>query len=449
MAMADAGTRAEGDLELRAGNGTALATLMGLAPALRADGVPVSARLKLGLEGSTISLDKLALQIGGSRLTGKITLSGGADGRRRIDASLGTEEIAVATLLSPLVDLRFGAAGAAEAVLLGQHIPWPDEPFSAPVFDAFEGQIRLNAKRLTLADGMAVEGAKLNVVLQPGKIEVKDLEGAALGGEVKATVSIEKAPAGAEVRGTFAIGLMLEEISGARPPRARGPMIARVEFAGRGVSPRAVVSGLRGEGTATFDDARLPGLAPDAVVAAADAALRAAPGKLAPTLRQTLAAGLGAGSLPVGQASFGLEIADGLVRSRPLVIDAGPGRVSGTARLDLKTLKLDSQWRLEARMPGGDAAAKTLPAVVVSYRAPVAALGAAELQIDTAVLEQELAARKIELDMEELERLRKLNEAESLRKAPVPAIPPESLSPVPGAPAIPPFGHEVRPGSPG
>ena len=449
VAIADAGTKAEGELELRAGNGTALAALAGLAPALRIDGVPVSARMRLGLDGTTINMDKLALQVGGSRLSGKIAFSAGADNRRRIDATLGTEEIAVGTLLSPLLDLRFGAAGAAEAVLLGHPIPWPDEPFSASVFDAFEGQIRLNAKRLKLADGMAVEGAKINVVLQPGKIEVKEIDGAALGGEVKAAISIEKAPAGVEVRGTFAIGLMLEELPGARPPRASGPMIGRVEFAGRGLSPRAVVSALQGEGSITFDDARLPGLAPGAVAAAAEAALKAEPGKLAPTLRRVLGTGLATGSLPVGQSSFGLEIADGLVRSRPLVIDAGEGRASGTARLDLKTLKLDSQWRLEAKLPGGDAAAKSLPAVVVSYRAPIATLGAAELQIDTAVLEQELAARKIERDMEELERLRKLNEADPLRKAPVPATPAEGPPPGPGAPAIPPFGHEVRPGTPG
>ena len=449
VTMTDAATRADGDLELRAGNGTALASLLGLAPALRADGVPVSAKAKLGLDGSTVSLDKLALQVGASRMSGKIALSGGSDGRRRVDAELSApEEISVPTLLSPLVDLRFGAAGAAEAVLLGRPIPWPDEPFSAAMFDAFEGQVRLNAKRLTLVDGMGVEGAKLHVVLQPGRIEVKELDGATLGGEIKASVSFEKAPAGAEVRGSFAIGLMLEEIPGARSPRASGPMIARVEFAGRGLSPWAVVSALTGEGNVSFDDAKLPGLAPGAVAAAADAAVRAEPGKLAPTLRQVLSAGLGTASLPTGQASSGLEIVDGVVRSRPLVMDTSEGRASGTAKLDLKTLKLNSQWRLEARMPAGGAAAKPLPAAVVSYRAPLATLGAAELQIDTAVLEQELAARKIERDMEELERLRKLNEA---GRPPVPAPTPAGSPPPsgPAAPPIPPFGHEVRPGAPG
>jgi hypothetical protein len=447
VTITDVATRADGDLEVRAGNGAALASLVGLAPTLRADGVPVSAKAKLGLDGTTISLDKLALQVGASRLSGKIALSGGKDGRRRVDAALSTEEISVPTLLSPLVDLRFGAAGAAEAVLLGRPIPWPDEPFSAAVFDAFEGHVRLNAKRLMLVDGMGLEGAKLSVVFQPGKVEVKELEGSALGGEVKAAVSFEKAGAGAEVRGNFAIGLLLDEIPGARAPRAAGPMFARVQFAGRGLSPRAVVSALTGEGTVAFDDAKLPGLAPGAVTAAAEAAVRAESGKLTPTLRQTLSAGLGTGNLPTGQANSALEIADGVVRSRPLVIETGEGRASGTAKLDLKTLKFDSQWRLEGRMPTGDAAARPLPAAVVSYRAPLASLGAAELQIDTAVLEQELAARKIERDMEELERLRKLNE---VRPPPVPpAAPAQAPPPAPGTPAIPPFGHEVRPGAPG
>jgi hypothetical protein len=84
--------------------------------------------------------------------------------------------------------------------------------------------------------------------------------------------------------------------------------------------------------------------------------------------------------------------------------------------------------------------------VVVSYRAPLAALSTAETQIDTAALEQELSARRIERDMEELERLRKLNEGDPMRKALDPTLP----GPPPTGPgAVPPFGHEVRPGSPG
>ncbi len=446
VVLAEAGTKAEGDLEARASSGTALAALAGLTPALRADGVPVSARLRLAVDASTISMDKLALQIGGSRLSGKIALSG--TDRRRIDASLSTDDVSVGTLLSPLLDLRFGAAGAAEAVLLGRPNPWPDEPFSASALGAFEGQIRLSCRRLTLAEGMALERAKANILLKPGRVEATEIAGTALGGEFKATLSIEKVPAGAEVHGTLGFGIALDEVRGPGQPRASGPMKGRIEFAGRGVSPRAVMSALQGEGSIAFGEAHLPGLAPGAILPATEAALKAEAGKLAPTLRRTLAAGLGTSSLPLGHATLALEIVDGQVRSKPLLVETSEGRTSGTARLDLKGLTLDSQWRLEARLVDLGAAAKLLPAVTVSYRAPLATLSAAEPQIDTSALEQELSARKIERDLEELERLRRFNEADPLRKPSEPAAPSQAVPPGPVAP-VPPFGHEVRPGAPG
>jgi hypothetical protein len=223
-------------------------------------------------------------------------------------------------------------------------------------------------------------------------------------------------------------------------------MTGRIEFAGRGLSPRAVVAALQGEGSVGFAEGKLPVLTPGIITVAADAALKAEPGKLAGVVRQTLASGLGAGALPLRRATVSLEIADGQVRSGPLVVETSEGRSSATARLDLKTLKLDSQGRVEGNAPVPGAAASVLPAVVVSYRAPLAALSTAETRIDTAALEQELSARRIERDMEELERLRKLNEGDPMRKALDPTLP--GLPPT-GPGAVPPFGHEVRPGAPG
>ena len=108
-----------------------------------------------------------------------------AEGRRRVDATLNADDITLASLMGPLVDRRFSAASAAEAVL-GQQSPWPDEPFNAAVLDAFEGQIRLSSKRLTLTEGMALERAKVNVALQPGRVDVTEISGSAPGGDIKA-----------------------------------------------------------------------------------------------------------------------------------------------------------------------------------------------------------------------------------------------------------------------
>ncbi|HEX5959607.1 MAG TPA: AsmA family protein, partial [Hyphomicrobiaceae bacterium] len=459
--------KADGDLEVQAGDGTVLATLVGLAPTLRADGVPVAARLKLALDGSAISMDKLALQLGERRLTGRIALAPAASGERRhVDAELGLNEISVATLLGPLLDLRFGAASAAEAALTGQQIPWPDEPFSASAFDAFEGQIKLHSKRLTLTDGMALDDARLHVVLQPGKIEAKEIVGTALGGKVKATARIEKAAAGAEVHGTLGFGIALEEIAGARPSKAApeatakaaGPVSGTLQFSGRGLSPRAVIAALQGTGSIAFDDATLPGLSPAAIATATEAALKAESGKLGTTLRQALGGALSAENLLVGQASYPLEIVDGEVRSKSLLVETDQGRTIGSARLDLNTLNLDSQWRLEAR--SADPSAKALPPAIVSYRAPISSLAAAQQQIDTTALEQELSARKIERDLEELEKWRRIKESDPANApaAPAPLAPAAGQPaqsplqpplPVPAAPMIPPPAPNLQPATPG
>ena len=450
VVIAEAGPKAEGDLEVRAGNGTVLAMLAGLAPPLRADGVPVNARLKLALDGSTIGIDKLALQVGGSRLSGQMTISAVA-GRRRVEASLDADEISLAKLLSPLLDQRFAVAGVAEAAILGRQTLWPEEPFSGAMLEGFEGQIRLSSKRLMLAEGVALQRAKLNVVLQPGKIDVRELVGAGLGGQFKAALSIEKAPAGAEVRGTLDFGIALEELPGSSPPRAIGPMNGTIAFAGRGLSPRAIISALQGEGSIMFGEAKLTALWPGAIDAAADAALKAETGKLASAVRQALASGLAAGTLVLKQKALALEIADGQLRTKSLVVDTGEGRTSGTARLDLRALTLDSQWRLEANAPAAGKAGKPLPAVTVSYRGSITALGAIEPQIDAVALEQELADRKIAHGMEELKRLeeqRKLNDADGLRKPAEQPPPAQRPPPMPGVPVVP-SGRELRPGSPG
>ena len=447
LRMGDAGAKADGDLELRAGNAAPLMTLAGLAPPLRADGVPISGKLKLAVEGSSIGIDKLTLQAGAARLSGRLALAD-AGGRRRIDASLATDEASVPGLLGLLLDQRHAAAGIAEAILHGRKNPWPDEPFSASVLDGFEGQIVLTSRRLTVAEGLALDRAKITAVLQPGKLEVKEIVGSGLGGEIKAALSIDKAAAGAEVRGKLDFRVQLEEIAAGGPGSASGAMNGSISFSGRGLSPRALMAALQGKGSVTFGtEAKLATLWPGAVSAAADAALKAEAGKLSATLRQRLAAGLSVAGLALERKAAALELADGQLRLKALVIDTDAGRASGAVRLDLGGLTLDSQWRLEATGPDG----KPLPQVNVSYRGALAALGALEPQIDAAALEQELAGRRIAQDMEELERLRKLeeqrrlDEAERVRKQfeRLPPIPP----PPPAGPLAP--NRETPPAKPG
>ena len=83
-----------------------------------------------------------------------------------------------------------------------------------------------------------------------------------------------------------------------------------------------------------------------------------------------------------------------------------------------------------------------LPAATVQYRGPVTALGALEPRFNTDAIERELTARKMERDLEDLERLRQVDEsrrrseAERLREQP-------DQRPT-GRPLTPPTGRSSR-----
>jgi hypothetical protein len=394
VTAAEAGTKATGELEFRAENGAAVVALAGLSPPLKVDGLPISGRLNLNLADGTVGIEKMSASVGGGRLAGRIKLSQSGE-RRHIDATLDADDTSIARLLAPMLDQRLAITGAAEAAISGRHSVWPDEPFSAPALDAFIGTIRLDTRRLTLTDGIVLNGAKLAITLEPGKIEIEDIAGKGLGGQFKARLTLAKAPAGAELRGSLSFGAELAAFSDGAPPRASGTVSGKLDFAGRGLSPRAVMQTLQGQGRIDFGEAKLDTLWPGAIPLAVDAAIKAEPDKLAAAVRRGLAAGLSTGNLPLGQKMLALELADGQLRVKSFAVDTREGRATGIASLDLKSLTFDSQWRLEAKAGVAGAGGKPLPAVTIFYSGPAAALGALEARIDSSALEQEIFTRKI------------------------------------------------------
>ncbi len=444
LVAAETGPTASGDLDIKAADAGRMAALAGLGPALRLSGVPLAGSLKLLATGSTVAVDRMVLKLGGSDVKGQLALSGAGE-VRRVEARLDIDEVSVPRLLSPLLDPRLAAASAAEAAVTGQSSPWPDEPFDAAALEAFEGTVRLNTGRLTLAEGIGIDRAAIDVALQRGRVEVTRIEGACLGGGCSASLRIDKAAAGVDLAGRLRIaGGSLAAIAG---QSTAGTVSGEISFAGKGTSPRAALSVLQGSGTLALAQARLTALWPGAIGQAADAALKTDPDSLPGVVRRALASSLAGGTLPLPE-SFALEIADGRLRVKPRALETPEGRATGSSSLDLKTLTFESDWRLEQKQSPA-AGAKPLPAVTVSYRGPIAALGRLAPRIGSEALERELAVRRMERDVEELERLRKLDEARrredaerqrrQLEQAPLPPTPP---APVPVAPA-------ARPAAPG
>ena len=330
LVFAEAGNSATGDLDIKAADGGRFAALAGLSPPLRLDGLPVAGSLNIAVDSKKIVLDRLALNINGGDVKGHLSIANTGE-RRRLETRLDIDELAIPRMLALLQDQRLAVAALAETAVSGRQSVWSDEPFDAAVLDGFEGNIKLNAKRLLLADGMGLGPASIDIALKGGKVEVKQLEGACLGGRCSAIVTIAKAAAGVDVSGSLSVsGATIAALagSGAGKPRASGTISGEFNFSGKGTSPRGVFSVLQGGGTLALGDAKLGTLWPGAIAKAVDAALKSDPDSLPATLKRTLADNLAGGELPL-PARIGVEIADGRLAAKPFAIDAARGARAG------------------------------------------------------------------------------------------------------------------------
>jgi hypothetical protein len=414
VSLKDTGNKFGGDLEIKGADVARVATIAGLTPPLKVDALPMSGSMKISASDGALDLDRMSLLIGGSELRGKLSLAPAGE-RHRVAAQLTVGQLSVARLLGPVLDQRLAITGTVEQALSGQQSPWPDEPFDTAVLDGFEGSIKLDASRLTLTPLLGLDHASLDIGLAPGKLDVKQVAGDIPGGRLQASFALERRPGSIELTGGANVEATLEALAPARAgntPRAVGPLKAAVEFSARGGNPRALMAALQGKGTVEIGDARLATLWPGALGTAIEAAMKVEADRVGPTLRQQLLDGLAEGQLPLGPGTVAVDIVDGQLRSKPIVADTDQGRASGTANLDLRSFAFDSEWRLERKRANDKIDEKAaLPAAIVQYRGPVTALSALETRIGTDALERELTARKMELDLEELERLRQADEA--------------------------------------
>jgi hypothetical protein len=161
----------------------------------------------------------------------------------------------------------------------------------------------------------------------------------------------------------------------------------------------------------------------------------------------------------VGPRTIPIEIADGAAKLALVTLDSDAGTTKVETTIDLASLVVDSAWLAEPKAPDVVQADKprggALPSVGIVYTGPLANAWALESRITAEPLERELSIRKMELDADQLERLRNAD-AERARRdderrraleadqgsivpppvapAPVPAAP---LAPQPSANAVP------------
>jgi uncharacterized protein involved in outer membrane biogenesis len=386
---------------------TALGKSSGLA------GVPLAGRIGLKLSDKRLRLDSDDLALADARLRGIVDLDY-SKSLTRLDARLTASRVDLSRALIPILDESALAAVTPEA---RAHTVswWPEAPFDFDRLDGFEGTIAIDTPEFVIANGVALRSARLESTIKQGNLDIRLVEAAALGGKATARVTLAKAPAGAALKGNVRIDgaeLVNTTPDGRMPPLA-GRLQLSLDVTGAALTARGLIASLGGSGEVRLTEGVLSQLSSSAIVDASEAVLgphgTLAPGHLEKAVRERL----GAERISLGRRRIPLVVTDGHVRTAPIVAETKAGRVTGTTMIDLDTQRVDSEWKLDganvAQRPGAKPRGP-LPTVTVIWAGPLAKLAALEPQVHVDALERELSVRRMEVEVDELERLRRLDE---------------------------------------
>jgi uncharacterized protein involved in outer membrane biogenesis len=385
-----------------------------------------------------------------------------ADDASTVTADISAEHGSVAALLAPFTDAPAAAApsptpaDASPAPASPPDAPietsasnespkpiWSDEGFAFASIKKFKGKVTARFKTFQLDEGLGLDNALLEASLSPNLIHVSRLEGDVAGGRFKGAVELEKKEGGVNLAGALRIDGAHAGVGEAAPDREQPKAGISLQFSSRAQSPLGLIAALSGQGEIELGAVSLPGMTPRSVNQTSEDVLSGKTPNTADSLSEALVAAIAGSEVPVGPRKIPLRIVDGAARIDAFTVntDAGSTRIETT--VDLQTMRLDSEWRVQPRGSGHSG----LPVVQAIYVGPLRDLATLQPKILTGPLERELTVRKMERDVDKLEQLRKSDEErsrqhmltqppiEATRPTPAKASPPPAATPAPAPPA--------------
>jgi hypothetical protein len=198
-------------------------------------------------------------------------------------------------------------------------------------------------------------------------------------------------------------------------PVASGLVDISVDASGRGRSMAGLVSSITGSGSLGVRDSQLNGINSAALAAVA----RLAEAEDEPQDdqgREIFATQFNAGTLEFGSAAASLTIEGGIVETGTVSVETGNTAVLAEASVDLKTLSLTSNWTIRALEQG--VAEDQQPFVRLVFTGPVTR---PERQVDLRPLLDLVQTRRMQKQLDELDRLQREQRAEPTGALPSPS----------------------------
>ena len=316
----------------------------GFKPEKRAAG-PFSVSAKVGGAGLDFKLDKFAARLGQARLTGAATLSLAAL-RPLLKADLKGDEIIVDHFLpgpGPQNKTTKGKrSGSRAPVNAGP--PWSDKPIDIEMLKLIDADLRIRAGAIAWRR-WRVAGPRLDLTLDNGRIDMRRLTGAMVGGSFHMTGGVAApAKAGGAVRTRLDFDVARMDLkqamfNAADIDIAKGKVNFKMSLSGKGATSRAIARSLAGSGSLTASEGAVSGF-DLARVNQRISKLSDAVSLL--TLLQTAMAG---GTTRFSKLSGTFAVKGGVLRSNDVSIIADGGTGAGKLMVDIGRWLMDGDVR--------------------------------------------------------------------------------------------------------
>jgi uncharacterized protein involved in outer membrane biogenesis len=414
----------DGEIRVRASDvGRAVKALSGRSRSVL-DGITAIGSAAVSLAAGKGTIETSRMTIGGTVIGAKLSLATGAAGTYALEGAVTADRLSLPWVLATLTDDRVVAPGAS---LESRKSSWSEAPFDLSALAALDARVRVEANAFDLAPGVRLASARLDVTTSGGVLRVGPLAAEALGGKLTGTLEFKPVQGGARLvaKAQLDDGRLEAGAGGRQTAAATGLFGLQVDVEGTGASPRGLMAALRGKGELGLQAGQLMRMNPIDIRRLAEGALVAPVDPSRPDLRNGLtaiAAETRAG-VPLPRTKLAIDVRESAVRLAPMTIETPDGRLTGATTIDLDSVAIDSEWRVEAKTPAaltevtGARSKATLAPITFVWTAPLAQFDSRIVRLDSDAFEQDITVRRMERSVEELERLRKRDEEHARREA--------------------------------
>lgn len=394
----------DGDLSIKASQASTVLSMLRLSPGGTPVGGEIDLHTAITKKGTVYSISALDLRIGGETIGGRASID--VAGERPVaDIDIGADSIFLPKLAAYFVDWdRKDVTSQLAEATAGQSF-WPGHAFSFRAFEAAGGKARMHAKTLMLTDGITLSEGTLEATLKDGALTVSKLNGQLYDGAFTGSGKLSAARG----RITLDARVKLEKADLARitlgsdgKPLAKTRADLDLTLGGEGFSPRGLIAIMSGKGQLSIQKGSLSGISPAALKTAADGYLgEEAAQKERWTTR--LGTDVRKGTLNHPAITVPVTVKDGLLQIQGAAFEGTDYKASVDLTTDLSALRLDSEWLITTRAKSK--AGEDLPPVKLVFAGPVSEFATLQPQIDSDELQRFLSLKRMERDMDRLEKL--------------------------------------------